>query len=126
MSHPPQKKKWTAVMDLVYLYSGRVEESTPGFVYEVECAQNKSLEFEIDISQSQNIAAEGKSGTKISAIIGPYQRVLIAKLVQVDPKKRAVLKVKYNWRLIEVPKVSSEKVLRSRQSFLSSMEVIIS
>ena len=105
------KKNWSIVTDGIYLYSKRENDShgNPKIQYEVECAQNKQLSFEIDISLSQNFQFVNTTERTVHALVGPYQRQIIAHLVPIDSTKRSLLKIKYKWSLSSVT-LSEEEI----------------
>lgn len=104
------KKSWSIISDGVFLYTSRETDhaGAPVAIYEVECAQLQNLSFEIDISLSHNFKLENSSEKKVQITVGPYHRVLVARLVTVDASKRSVLKIQYKWKLSE-PLLSEEE-----------------
>ncbi len=109
----------------VFLYT-TVTENPKTFIYEVECAKFKNLDFTIDFSGSKNLRLESGGGLVSETTVRPYQRTRVAVAKIADPRSGTSIKVSSRW-LIREPdaELIEQMVVEDREKMTRELAMVI-
>eukprot|EP01038_Epipyxis_sp_PR26KG_P014549 gene14549-19531_t len=112
-----ENRNKTVLAEDVTLYTTKVINDGIYFNYEVECYAYKSIKITLNFENSVNFYFENDkndrvSNLKHSAVVKPFSRKAIGRLVLSDVKKRAVLKLSVEWIMEPLNQNDIESYLR--------------